>query len=75
MNTPESLSLSPDEVNEPTGTVLRLVSEGYRVLAELHDAIALAAPEPAAAHEHVTRATRELASIQKLFERRGRGDR
>jgi hypothetical protein len=57
---------------EPAGNVLRLVTDGYRVLAELHDAIGHASLDPAAGQEHVTAATRELAAIQALFERRGR---
>ena len=54
------------------GAVLRLVIDSYRLLAELHDAIGQAAADPHPAQEHVTAATRELAAIQKLFERRGR---
>ena len=57
---------------EPAGNVLRLVSDGYRVLAELHDAIGDASLDPVTGQEHVTAATRELAAIQALFERRGR---
>ena len=56
----------------PAGNVLRLVSDGYRLLAELHEAIGRASADPAPAQEHVTAATRELAGIQALFERRGR---
>lgn len=75
MSTPDQPSMSPlvpAEPDEPAGAVLRLVTDAYRLLAEIHDAIALATPDPGEAQEHVAAATRELAAVQRLFERRGR---
>lgn len=72
MSTPEQPLLDPALPAESAGSVLRLVTDGYRLLAELHDAIGRAVPDPVVAQEHVTAATRELASIQHLFERRRR---
>lgn len=72
MSIPEPPSMSPLTPAEPAGAVLRLVTDGYRLLAEIHDAIAQATSDPAQAQEHVATATRELAAVQRLFERRGR---
>jgi hypothetical protein len=72
MSMHEQPTLAPPTTAEPTGTVLRLVTDAYRLLADIHDAIARATPHPAEAQEHVTSATRELAAIQRIFERRGR---
>jgi hypothetical protein len=62
----------PDDPQAAVGRVLQLVNEGYRVLADLHEAVLLAPGDPAPALDHLTRATRELASVQGRFERRGR---
>lgn len=72
MSMSEQSLMTPVLPAEPTGNVLRLVTDGYRLLAELHEAIGEASAEPGAGQEHVTAATRELAAIQQLFERRGR---
>ena len=72
MSMSEQPLLTPVLPPEPAGNVLRLVSDGYRLLAELHEAIGQACADPVPALEHVTAATRELAGIQALFERRGR---
>lgn len=72
MSIPEQPLMSPLTPAEPAGAVLRLVTDGYRLLAELHDAIAQATLDPLEAQEHVTIATRELAAIQQIFERRRR---
>ena len=72
MSAPEQPLISPLTPAEPAGAVLRLVTDGYRLLAELHDAIARATPDPVEAQEHVATATRELAAIQHIFERRRR---
>ena len=72
MTLPEQPLMAPVDPAEPAGAVLRMVTDGYRLLAELHEAVGHAAPDPRAAQEHVTAATRELAAIQQLFERRAR---
>jgi hypothetical protein len=72
MNMAEQPSLSPAPDGEPTGRVLQLINDAYQLLAELHGAAGEAASDPAEARQHVTNATRELAAIQKLFERRKR---
>jgi hypothetical protein len=72
MSMPEQPLVVPTLPAEPAGNVLRLVTDGYRLLAELHDAIGQVAADPGVAQEHVTAATRELAAIQHLFERRRR---
>ena len=61
-----------DPAVEPAGQVLSLVTEGYRVLAEIHDAVNRSGVDPTEAHQHVTNATRELAAIQQLYDRRGK---
>lgn len=53
-----------------TGEIMRLVNEGYRVLADLHDALGRSLSEPGESQRHVTVATRELAAIQESFDRR-----
>ena len=74
MNITENTTLAhvPEE-DEPTGRVLRLVTECYHLLAGIHEALAEATLDPGEGQEHVTNATRELAAIQQLFDRRGRG--
>lgn len=62
----------PDDAQAAVGRVLQLVNEGYRVLAELHQAVLLAPGDPASTLDHLTRATRELASVEGRFERRGK---
>lgn len=72
MNEPPAASLEISEAAEPTRRVQHLVSDGYRLLAELHEAVDGTGADPTLAHEHLANATRELAAIQKMFERRGR---
>ena len=61
----------PPDPAETSGRVQRLVHDGYRLLADLHDVIGHSGADPAMAREHLDRATRELAEVQKMFERRG----
>lgn len=67
------MNAEPSPASEPSARVLQMVSEGFRLLAALHEEVTRASPEPADAQRHVTQATRELAAIQRMFERRGRG--
>jgi len=72
--------MSPDAVPEsavPGGTapdaVHQRIGESYQLLAALYESVGEADPESVAlARQHVTNATRELAAVQRLFERRGR---
>lgn len=72
MNEPPLASVETADDTEPTRRVQHLVSDGYRLLAQLHDAVAGTGADPSPARAHVANATRELAEIQKMFERRGR---
>lgn len=66
MRNPESEML----VTETNSAVMTRVAEGFRVLAALYEELNQSGESQAAAQRHVTNATRELASIQRMFERR-----
>lgn len=70
MTSPAPQALSMEHTTDVPGEVLQKVNEGFRVLADLHSAISTGPGESTAALEHVTAATRELAAIQRLFDRR-----
>lgn len=56
--------------NHPADAILPKIAAAFDLLTDLHTA--LRRPDvPTAAQEHVAAATRELASVQRLFERRG----
>lgn len=55
---------------DSAGEVLQKIKQGFHALAELHAAISNAPGDPSVALEHVSTATRELAAIQRLFDRR-----
>lgn len=57
---------------ETSSAVLTRVSEGFRMLAALYEELNHSGEVQTAAQQHVTNATRELAAVQRMFERRGR---
>lgn len=52
------------------GAVLRRVNDAYHLIARLYEEVDGAARD--AARRHLDNATREIAAVQRLYERRGR---
>lgn len=71
MPIPEN-TLVPDPADQSAGRVMGLVAEGYRLLAEIHAAVGQGTYDPSEARRHVTNATRELAAIEEIYDRRGK---
>ena len=63
-------STAIDSADHPADVIQRRIMEAFQLLSDLH--ADLNRPDvPAEAREHLAAATRELASIQRMFERRG----
>lgn len=56
---------------DPHEATLKKLAEGFDLLVELHQIISYT-PGKAAAKQHLDNASRELAAVQKLFDRRSR---
>lgn len=56
--------------DEARREILRKVTEGFHLLSDLHVALGSALEDPEVARAHVTQATRELASVQRMLDRR-----
>lgn len=64
------MKLEAEEGSELSHEVLRKVNEGFQLLASLYETVG---EEGGPARDHLTNATRELAAIQRMYERRGSG--
>jgi hypothetical protein len=66
----DAMRLETEEGADLSHDVLRKVNEGFQLLASLYETVG---DDGAPAREHLTKATRELAAVQRLYERRRSG--